>query len=191
MASKKNGDGEDEKPLEPKQEDFCQQYLIDLNGAQAAIRAGYSEATAKEQASRLLTKVNVQNRVAELMAERQARTRITADRVLQEYVRLGLFDPRKLFKEDGSPKAINELDDDTAAAIAGLETVSIGNEETKIGQVLKYKVANKLGALDSMAKHLGMFPDKLTLAGDKDNPLFPLAKTLDERISKREEPKDK
>ena len=62
-----------------KHERFCQEYLIDLNGKQAAIRTGYSEATAAAQASRLLTNVNIQERVAELQAERSKRTTIDAD----------------------------------------------------------------------------------------------------------------
>jgi len=68
--------------LTPKQEQFCLEYIVDLNGTQAAIRAGYSEKTANEQASQLLTKPAVKRRVQELMGERSKRTEITADYVL-------------------------------------------------------------------------------------------------------------
>lgn len=61
---------------------FCQEYLADLNGAAAAVRAGYSEKAARQTASRLLTIANVQARVAELQAERTQRTQITADWVV-------------------------------------------------------------------------------------------------------------
>jgi phage terminase small subunit len=68
--------------LSPKQEQFCIEYLIDLNATQAAIRAGYAKRSAKEQASRLLTNDNIASRVRELMNERAQRTEITADFVL-------------------------------------------------------------------------------------------------------------
>ena len=70
--------------LTPKQERFCEEYLIDLNATQAAIRAGYSEKTAYSAGQRLLRNVEIQNRIAELKAERSKRTEITQDRVVKE-----------------------------------------------------------------------------------------------------------
>lgn len=70
--------------LSDKRELFCREYVVDGNGAQAAIRAGYSENAAKEQASRLLTNANVKARIAELKGERVQRLQIDADWVLQE-----------------------------------------------------------------------------------------------------------
>ena len=70
--------------LTPKQERFCEEYLIDLNATQAAIRAGYSEKTAREQAAQNLSKLNIQEKIAELKAERSKRTEITQDRVIKE-----------------------------------------------------------------------------------------------------------
>ena len=147
--------------LTEKQQRFVDEYLVDLNATQAAIRAGYSAKTALQQGPRLLGNVGVQSAVQEAMAKRQARTNITQDRVLQELARLAFFDPRKMFHGDGSPKAIHELDDDTAAAVSGLDVVNIGNSEVGIGQVLKYKVADKGAALANAMRHLGMFNDKL------------------------------
>jgi len=68
--------------LTPKQEAFCREYLVDLNGTQAAIRAGYSPKTANEQAAQLLAKLNIQEYVQSLMDARAERTDITADYVL-------------------------------------------------------------------------------------------------------------
>jgi len=147
--------------LNDKQQRFVDEYLKDLNATQAAIRAGYSAKTALQQGPRLLGNVGVQSAVQEAMAKRQARTNITQDRVLQELARLAFFDPRKMFHGDGSPKAIHELDDDTAAAVSGLDVVNIGNSDVGIGQVLKYKVADKGAALANAMRHLGMFNDKL------------------------------
>ena len=70
--------------LTPKQERFCEEYLIDLNATQAAIRAGYSANTAREQGAQNLSKLNIQEKIAELQAERSKRTEITQDRVVKE-----------------------------------------------------------------------------------------------------------
>lgn len=75
--------------LNDKQKMFCKEYLIDLNGSQAAIRAGYSEKTANPQAARLLANVNIQSYIEELKSKRNARVGITADEVL-ENLRIGL-----------------------------------------------------------------------------------------------------
>ena len=70
--------------LSLKQKRFCDEYLIDLNATQAAIRAGYSKKTAREQASRLLSNVNVQAYIQEQMKARSERTQISQDKVLQD-----------------------------------------------------------------------------------------------------------
>jgi phage terminase small subunit len=158
--------------LSPKQEQFCREYMVDLNGTQAAIRAGYSPKTANEQAAALLAKPSIKSRISELQEVREKRTCITADRVLKEYAKLAFFDPRKLFDEDGNPVRITELDDETAAAVAGFEvnTVLLKDEvaeQEAVGSgisrkdacstIRKYKIADKKGALDSIGRHLGMF----------------------------------
>lgn len=153
--------------LTPKQEAFCQEYLVDLNATQAAIRAGYSEKTAREQGCQNLTKLNVQERVAELMAKREKRTQINQDRVLQEYARLAFLDPRKFFDENGNLINVSDLDDDTAAALAGLEITTERDKESEdLSFTKKIKLIDKKGALDSIARHLGMFNDKLGISGD-------------------------
>lgn len=81
----------DEKPhvLSPKEERFCQEYLVDLNATQAAIRAGYTGDTIRQTAHKLLTKGYIQRRVQVLKDERSQRTKITADMVLQELAHIG------------------------------------------------------------------------------------------------------
>lgn len=151
------------KNLAPKQRRFVDEYLIDLNATQAATRAGYSPKTANEQGARLLANVSVQAAIAKRMQAREQRTEITQDRVLSELAKIGFFDVRKLFHGDGTPKAITDLDDETAAAVSGLDVANIGNADTGIGQVLKYKLADKRAALVDIGRHLGMFPGKLDL----------------------------
>ncbi len=158
-----------EKKLTARQAAFVNEYLIDLNATQAAIRAGYSKKTAGQIGERLLRNVEIQRALSLRMKKREERTEITQDRVLKEFARLAFFDPRKLFNGDGSPKPICELDDDTAAALAGLdimeEFAGTGEDRVFIGYTKKYKIADKKGALDSVARHLGMFNDKLELTG--------------------------
>ena len=78
----------DEIKLTEKQKQFCLEYIVDLNATQAAIRAGYSEDTAKVQGCRLLTNANVQDYLAELMQNKQKSTIATADEVLEYLTRV-------------------------------------------------------------------------------------------------------
>lgn len=159
--------------LTPKQQRFVREYLIDLNAKQAAIRAGYSAKTAEVQASRLLSNAKVAAAVAKAQDKRAKRTEITADRVLREYARIGFFDPRRLYRDDGSPIPLNDLDDDTAAAVAGLDIQEVyegyGDDRVFVGYTKKYKVADKIRALDAIAKHLGMFVDRVEHSGRFDH----------------------
>lgn len=84
--------------LTPKQAQFVREYLVDLNGTQAAVRTGYSPRTANEQASRLLANANVQAAVKEAQNARTERTEITADMVLRELWAIGTADPNELIE---------------------------------------------------------------------------------------------
>lgn len=162
--------------LNAKQDRFVEEYLVDLNATQAAIRAGYSPKTAYSMGQRLLKNVGVQAAVQAEMDQRSKRVKITQDRVLQEYARLAFFDPRKLFCDNGKPKDINELDDDTAAALAGLDVMEeyegTGESREFVGYTKKYKLANKLVALDSLGKHLGLFDGKGRQDNSRENNLL-------------------
>lgn len=120
--------------LTDKQERFCQEYLIDLNGTQAAIRAGYSENSAKEEASRQLTKANVQERI----------------KVLQEQIALRLE-----ISQDWVLKRFKDISDRCMTA----EPVMMRDEDGNIVESGEYKFdssgANK--ATEAIAKHLGFF----------------------------------
>lgn len=151
------------RKLTPKQSRFIDEYMIDLNATQACIRAGYSARTADRIGPELLGKTCVQAALSVRMKKREERTEITQDRVLREFAKLAFFDPRKLFDADGKPLPIHQLDDDTAAVVAGLDVASVGNSDMGVGEVLKIKLADKKGALDSVARHLGMFNDKLNI----------------------------
>ena len=74
--------------LTDKQKTFCEEYLIDLNATKAAIRAGYSEKTAKQIGSRLLTNVDITDSITELRAKRSESTAIDAAWVLRQAVKV-------------------------------------------------------------------------------------------------------
>jgi len=125
--------------LTPKQEAFCTEYMIDLNATQAAIRAGYSEDTARQIASQNLSKVNVADRIAELQAERSNRTLVDAD-----YVIKGLLEVHKRCLQ-AEPVMVRGED---------------GMEES--GEFkFEHSGANK--SLELLGKHLGIFTDKLDI----------------------------
>lgn len=153
------------KATKPDVDVFVSEYIIDRNGTRAAIAAGYAPKSAAVQASRLLTTDKVRRAVnthrEEVIAKVQQDTGITIERTLREIARIGFFDPRRMFTEDGRPKAIHELDDDTAAVIAGLDVVEEfagqGQDRVQIGHVKKWKLADKKGALDMLMKHLGSY----------------------------------
>ncbi len=160
------------KKLSAKQELFVSWFAVDGNATQAAIRAGYSEKTAKAIGAENLAKPAIAEAIAEARAKRLERNEVTAERILGELARVAFFDPRKAFNPDGSMKPLDELDDDTAAAIAGLDLAEIRDSEGKpIGVLKKIKIADKLVALDKLARHLGLFNDKLKISGDADNPI--------------------
>ena len=166
------------KALNPKQQQFVVEYLVDLNATQAAIRAGYSPKTAQEQSSRLLSNVIIQQEVQKRRQQHQANTGLTVERVLLEAMRLAFFDIRKLTDAEGNPTPINQLDDDTAAAIQGLELATErvrGDEEGAETVVRKYKIADKNAALERLFKHLGLFQKD----NDQNNPAKALQALLD------------
>lgn len=169
--------------LTPKQLAFVAEYLIDLNATQAAIRAGYSAKTAQEQGSRLLSNVMVTKAIQAGMDKRAERLEITSDRVLNEIGKMAFFDPRKLLNEDGSPKPIHELDDDTAMAIAGIEMVTKGNEVHGYADVLKIKLADKSKNLELLGRHLKLFTDRIEV--DVSDELATRLKAARERAKNR------
>ena len=167
--------------LTPKQARFVAEYLIDLNATQAAIRAGYSEKTAQAIGAENLTKPMVAAAIHAAQTERAKRTEITQDRVLQELGRIAFFDLRKLYRADGSLKAMHELDDDAAAVVAGVDVVEMAGgmkvsaEEGDVTHVPMYtkkaKIPDKVAALSLAMRHLGMLTDRTQLTGPGGGPV--------------------
>lgn len=173
------------RPTE-KMVQFAREYLVDLCGSDAAIRAGYSARTAKQQAYKLLNDERIQALIRAEIEKRAERTKITQDRVLDELAKIGFSDIRKvvawghypLFEEGNdegedtdkkSPEVFKivlvnseDVDDDTAAAISEIS-------ETQSG--VKIKMYDKKSALVDLGRHLGLFPTKVEHSGPDGKPM--------------------
>lgn len=166
-------DDEDSSTLTNKQQRFVEEYLVDLNGKQAAIRAGYAERSAEVAASRLLSNDKVASAVKEAMDKRSQRTNVTADMVVQELARIGFSDLRKVISANGSLLFPSEWDDNTAASISSIEVVTRSGDKGEddegrkiIEHTHKIKVWDKNSALEKLGKHLGMFAEHVNVSGE-------------------------
>lgn len=150
------------------EERFALEYIKDQNGLRAykAIKPHVTDKTAGTEAHKLLKKPETQAFIAERTKTIAARMELSVERTMQEIARLAYFDPRKLFDAEGRPLSLNQLDDDTAAAIAGVEVVTVGNADMGFGEVRKLKVADKNAALEKAAKILGLFQKDNEQAGN-------------------------
>ena len=141
-----------------KQQCFVNEYLIDLNATQAAIRAGYSAKTADQQGSRMLANVKVQQAIAEAMAERSKRTGVNQDRVVLELAKIAFVKMTDIVNDEGEIRP-DATDDDLAC----IESVKYKRSDSDTGssEEREVKIASKLKALELLGKHLGMWNDKL------------------------------
>ena len=151
------------RSLTEKEAHFVAEYLIDPNATQAYAKShkGVTGNTARVEGSKLLTNPDVRAAIDAGRQQTMSRLEITRERVLLEAARLAFFDPRRLYHPDGQPKQLDELDDDTAACIAGVEVLEeyegSGEDRRLIGQTKKWKVAEKNPAVERLFKHLGLF----------------------------------
>lgn len=168
-----------EKPLTPKQQRFVEEYLIDLNATQASIRAGYSAKTAEQQGPRLLGNVGVAAAIKKGREKLSERAGITAEKVVAEYAKLGFANMLDYIRiQDGSPVVdMSAITRDHGAAIGEVTSEvymeRTGDEDNPVTPVkrTKFKLADKKGALDSLAKHLGMFTEKHEHSGPGGGPM--------------------
>ncbi len=144
--------------LTEKQRRFAAEYLIDLNGTQAAIRAGYSARTANEQASRMLANVSIQQAISEAMAERSKRTGVNQDRIVQELAKIAFLKITDVVDREGRIKE-NASEEDLAC----IESIKYKHSDTETGSSTEreVKAASKLKAMELLGKHLRMWNDRL------------------------------
>lgn len=144
-----------------KQQRFCDEYLIDLNATQAAIRAGYSVDTAKEIGCENLTKPNIQETIAKAMAERSKRTGVNQDRVVLELAKIAFVNANDLIDAKDASIRTSATEDDLAC----IQSVKVKTSYTTNGESVEreIKLNDKMKALELLGKHLGMWNDKIDL----------------------------
>lgn len=172
------------RALSAKARRFVDEYLIDLNATQAAIRAGYSAVAAHNQGSRLMGRADVQAAIAAAQAGRARRTEITADRVMEELARVAFFDLRRVFRPDGTLIPVADLPEDVAAALAAVDLATVAKGEGAVEHIAKIKAADKLRALENLARHLGMFRERVEVSGPGGGPVEVSALTPAERAAR-------
>lgn len=161
--------------LTEKKKRFAQQYVVDLNGSAAAIRAGYPERSSRSRACKLLAEPEVQSYVQELQAEKAKRCEITADRVLQELGKLGFANMADYLTVDGKGIVqvnLAKMSREQAAAVQELIVEEYTERDEKgrprAVQRIKFKLHDKRGPLGDIGKHLGMFRES---QGGEDAPM--------------------
>ena len=150
--------------LTPKQQRFVEEYLIDLNATQAAIRAGYSEKTAAAIGAENLVKPNIAKAIQEALQERKERVQIDADYVLKRLVEIDQMDVLDIMDDDGNVKPLRDWPKIWRQYISNIETISMDDGE---GWLKKIKWPDKVKNLELLGKHVsvGAFKDKVEHSG--------------------------
>lgn len=147
--------------LTPKIKRFCEEYIKDLNGTQAAIRAGYSSHTANEQSSKLLAKVNVKNYISELKQSLSSKNEGLAQQVIDELKKLGFANIQDYIDPENEIKDLTKIDRDKAAAVESIKKTvtefSGGGESSGKKISIQFKLYDKISALEKLGRHLGIF----------------------------------
>lgn len=150
--------------LTPKQQRFVEEYLIDLNATQAAIRAGYSEKTAKEIGSENLTKPNIANAIQEAQNKRTEQTQIDAAYVLKRLVEIDQMDVLDIMDDQMKIRPVNEWPKVWRQYVVNLENLELSDGE---GCFKKIKWPDKVKNLELLGRHVsvGAFKDKVEHSG--------------------------
>jgi phage terminase small subunit len=152
-----------ENKLTAKQQKFVDEYLIDLNATQAAIRAGYSDKTAQEQGSRLLSNVMVQAEIEAKRKRLEVKTEITAEKVLQEYAKIAFSNIGEFVDWNNGGIILKPSEELTKDQLACVSEVS--ESKTKFDTTVKFKLHDKLNALQKLGDHLGIFKKIVEMSG--------------------------
>lgn len=148
-----------ERKLNAKQQRFVEEYLIDLNATQAAIRAGYSPKTATQIASENLSKPNISAAIARAMAERSKRTGITQDRIVTELAKVAFLKLTDIVDDEGRIRE-DATDEDRAC----LESIKYKRTDSDTGcsEEREVKASSKLKALELLMRHTGMLDSRIS-----------------------------
>lgn len=155
---------------------FIREYMVDLNGAQAAIRCGYKAKNARVTAAKILERSRVQREIERLERERLERLDISGRDVIKELARIGLSDIRKCFDSDtGEMLPITEIDENTARAISSVEITETemnfdnGGSSTRVNK--KLRLWDKGSSLNTLAKHFNLVRSSVEVTGKDGGPV--------------------
>jgi len=150
--------------LSNKQRVFIDEYLIDLNATQSAIRAGYNPNAAKDMGYRNLNNDKIKSEIAKAMADRSRRTGINADRVLEELAKIGFLNPADVVNVKTGVIKNNASNDDLSA----IQVIKVKESEFDSGSSTECEIRfhDKHKALELLGKHLGIFSDRLKIDGN-------------------------
>lgn len=156
--------------LTPKQSRFVDEYLVDLNATQAAVRAGYSAKTANEQGARLLAKVSIQAAVQSRMKHREQRTQVDADYVIKRLQEIDQMDVFDILNDDMSLKPIGQWPRTWRLSISGIDLSELvmggeSEQDRTVRLLKKIKWPDKVKNLELLGRHFGIFNDKLDVSG--------------------------
>lgn len=153
------------KELTPAERRFVGEYLVDFNATAALMRCGWSPHTANQNSVYFLRKPHVRAAIEKGIKRMEAHNVVSATRILEEVLRIATADPRRVMNDDGSMKQLQELDEDTARAVASLEVVTKpgrGEEPPTITHKLKFW--DKGRATDTLLKSLGKLIDGIQVS---------------------------
>lgn len=140
-----------------KRETFCNEYIVDFNGTQAALRSGYAKSSAKVTAHNLLQREEIQARIKQLIQKTLNNVGITAERVLKEYEAIAFSDIRDYLNDDFTFKNLNEVKQTNIIASIEVNHVTFG--ENGVKKQIKFRLYDKMKALDSLANYLGILKE--------------------------------
>jgi phage terminase small subunit len=149
-------------PITARQARFIEEYVIDCDATNAAIRAGFSDRTAYQIGHALLGKPLIADAIAAARAKLAKKADVTAERVIREFTIIGFLDPAAFYDERGNLLPIKQMPEEARRAITGMDIEELfegkGEERRQVGVLRKIRFAQKQQALDGLAKHLGLFP---------------------------------
>lgn len=154
--------------LTPRQERFCEEYVVDLNGMQAAIRAGYAVNSANEQASRLLTNANIRDYIEELQTGRRKVREIRADRILDTLETIAYGDVSAFFDDDGELLPRKDWPEGAHLLVAGIEFKTVQLGEGAVEHIAKIKLVDRLKALNMLAQHKALLVSRVEITMNDD-----------------------
>ena len=176
--------------LTPKQARFVEEYLVDLNATQAAIRAGYAESGASVEGARLLANAKVAEHVAAAFADRSKRTKIDADWVLKRLADEAEADVADLYDDDGRLKPVKDWPPIwRKGLVAGIDVVeeyeTVDGVKERVGFVKKLKLSDRIRRIELIGKHVGVqaFREKVSLENPDGTPIEPSSRELAREIA--------